>query len=508
MLWTIVLSVSVVVAIKVATCEPLPIEITGLGWHSPQAIFPSRYFFVWNKPVSAVVITSPADDRACRVWQQVFNETNFADKLVTIVRYKLVGDVCRGGIQIDVYGNDQSSSQPMARRVVTEDIWSEKCVCRRHDWPQLMKCREMSQQFKQIDSDLSIFNTSDGIDFDKVLDEMKSRFAEHRRSYSFCHYQVINNQAYKHCYGEYIGFAQFWDEMLRSLLSKTYIPDIEFVANLGDWPLSDKRTKPPLPVMSWCGSTDSNDIVLPTYELTESTLQMQGRVTLDVLSVFGKQSVKFDDKKEMLFWRGRDSNENRLKLIRLSKNHTSLINASLTNFFFFRDQMDELGPKSPYVSFFDFFQYKYQLNIDGTVAAYRLPYLLAGNSVVLKQESKYYEFFYHLLKPDVHYIAVDKELNNLVDNIDHLIKLNDSNNGSNNLWQLITESRQLVLDNLLPQHIYCYHMNFIDRYSSLLKNKIVLRPEMTKVFVDSDTDCHCDDQQQQQADQLRDRQEL
>ena len=32
--------------------------------------------------------------------------------------------------------------------------------------------------------------------------------------------------------------------------------------------------------------------------------------------------------------------------------------------------------------------------MDGTVAAYRLPYLLAADSVVLKQEAKYYEHFY------------------------------------------------------------------------------------------------------------------
>ncbi len=41
------------------------------------------------------------------------------------------------------------------------------------------------------------------------------------------------------------------------------------------------------------------------------------------------------------------------------------------------------------------FQFKYQLNLDGTVAAYRFPFLLAGNSVVLKQDSKYVEHFYN-----------------------------------------------------------------------------------------------------------------
>ena len=39
-------------------------------------------------------------------------------------------------------------------------------------------------------------------------------------------------------------------------------------------------------------------------------------------------------------------------------------------------------------------QHKYQINVDGTVAAYRLPYLLASDAVVLKQDSPYYEFFY------------------------------------------------------------------------------------------------------------------
>lgn len=63
------------------------------------------------------------------------------------------------------------------------------------------------------------------------------------------------------------------------------------------------------------------------------------------------------------------------------------------------------------------FKYKYQLNIDGTVAAYRLPYLLAGNSVVFKQDSTYYEHFYSELKPFVHYIPIKRDLSDLVDKI-------------------------------------------------------------------------------------------
>ncbi len=62
-------------------------------------------------------------------------------------------------------------------------------------------------------------------------------------------------------------------------------------------------------------------------------------------------------------------------------------------------------------------QYKYQLNIDGTVAAYRLPYLLAGGALVFKQDSEYYEHFYTDLKPWVHYVPFKRDLSDLEEKI-------------------------------------------------------------------------------------------
>ena len=51
---------------------------------------------------------------------------------------------------------------------------------------------------------------------------------------------------------------------------------MEFFVNLGDWPLVKLKTNP-LPILSWCGSDDTLDIVMPTYDLTESTLETMGR---------------------------------------------------------------------------------------------------------------------------------------------------------------------------------------------------------------------------------------
>lgn len=55
--------------------------------------------------------------------------------------------------------------------------------------------------------------------------------------------------------------------------------------------------------------------------------------------------------------------------------------------------------------------------MDGTVAAYRFPYLMLGNSLVLKQDSPYYEHFYTHLKPGVHYIPVKRDLSDLIEKI-------------------------------------------------------------------------------------------
>ncbi len=51
------------------------------------------------------------------------------------------------------------------------------------------------------------------------------------------------------------------------------------------------------------------------------------------------------------------------------------------------------------------------------MAAYRLPYLLVGDSVVLKQDSSYYEHFYNELRPWQHYIPIRANLGDLLEKI-------------------------------------------------------------------------------------------
>lgn len=170
------------------------------------------------------------------------------------------------------------------------------------------------------------------------------------------------------------------DSTLLSLTRKVILPDIEFFVNLGDWPLVPNNA-PSYPIFSWCGSEDTRDIVMPTYDITESSLNgmrrykkrfitfivynnklfihslcFENRVTVDMLSVQGNTGPPWEEKTEQLFWRGRDSRRERLGLIDISRKYPKLFNTSITNFFFFRDQMDKYGPGENNVPFFDFFK--------------------------------------------------------------------------------------------------------------------------------------------------------
>lgn len=128
--------------------------------------------------------------------------------------------------------------------------------------------------------------------------------------------------------------------------------------NLGDYPLNSKRESGILPIISWCGSTNSNDMVLPTYDLTESTIEMMSRQNLDVFTVQANSKPAWKDKISKAFWRGRDSRQERLNLVSLSKENPHLIDAALTHMFFYRqpEHLEKYGPTVERTPFFDFFR--------------------------------------------------------------------------------------------------------------------------------------------------------
>lgn len=76
----------------------------------------------------------------------------------------------------------------------------------------------------------------------------------------------------------------FMDSVLKSFTRRVLLPDIEFFMNLGDWPLVKKNGKI-YPVFSWCGSDETADIILPTYDITESSLEAMDRFYINLIII-------------------------------------------------------------------------------------------------------------------------------------------------------------------------------------------------------------------------------
>ncbi len=77
-----------------------------------------------------------------------------------------------------------------------------------------------------------------------------------------------------------------------------------------------------------------------------------------MFSIQSHRSPRFGEKLSRAFWRGRDSNLARLDLVLMSKQEPSLLDAALTNVFFFQEpeQMKKYGPVVNHVNFYDFFK--------------------------------------------------------------------------------------------------------------------------------------------------------
>ncbi|MBN3307191.1 KDEL1 protein, partial [Amia calva] len=415
-------------------------------------VLPARFFYIQAVDTTGTNLTSSPGENTfqakitapgeqfSRIWVQVLDRKDGS----FLVRYRMYASY--SSLQIEVLLQDRQVAQSPYN--LRGPVYHENCHCPEASsakWLQNMHCPETITQIMQ---DLQ----------------------------SLCHYTIKDNQVYIKTHGEHVGFRIFMDALLLSLTRKVKVPDIEFFVNLGDWPLEKRKPKEKIyPIFSWCGSIDTRDIVMPTYDITESILETMGRVSLDMMSVQANTGPSWEDKNSSAFWRGRDSRKERLELVKLGRHNPSLIDAAFTNFFFFKHDESLYGPLVEHVSFFDFFKYKYQINIDGTVAAYRLPYLLAGNSVVLKHDSIYYEHFYIDLKPWEHYIPFKSDLSDLLE------KIQWSKDNDKEAKKIGKAGQEFARTNLMGDHIFCYYFKLFQEYANLQVSEPKVRDGMELV---------------------------
>lgn len=253
-------------------------------------------------------------------------------------------------------------------------------------------------------------------------------------------------------------------DLLRTLCKERQLPDMEFFINKRDFPiLKTDSTEPyehmwdsdimPLrshnydtyaPILGMVTSTNFADIPMPTGDDWSRVCRSEGKFfpqTCD-RSYQMKSELSWRERKPIAVFRGAstgpgvtiDTNP-RLKLAFLSKtlpkeaDGLQLLDAGITSWnlrprklkgqkFLRTIEIASLpfklvSPLSPNEQA----GYKYLINVDGHVCAYRLSLELGSGSCVLLQESKYKLWYSSLLKPYTHFVPIKSDLSDIIQQI-------------------------------------------------------------------------------------------
>jgi hypothetical protein len=247
------------------------------------------------------------------------------------------------------------------------------------------------------------------------------------------------------------------NHLMKELCEKRRLPDIELFINRRDFPqIKTTSTEPynhiydssnqPLkshhylkyaPILSSSVAEGFADIVMPTFEdWARAHYQETGEVFPNACRKYPVvQQVAWMDKIEKAVFRGAttgagfDAKTNqRLRAYKISKTRTDLFDFGFTKWnlrprkyegqkYLQTIEMDDY-PVSAHMSLDQQAKYKYILNLEGHVAAYRLSYELSSGSVVLLAGSKWKIWYSDYIKPYVHYVPVAENLEDLITQIE------------------------------------------------------------------------------------------
>ena len=297
----------------------------------------------------------------------------------------------------------------------------------------------------------------------------------------------------------YSVFPQFF-YLLKQTLSSHTVKDCEFIYNKKDFPIlkknldhpydhlfnknsiknfKDKYTKPLLPFLSSCSSPKFQDQVVPTPDDIDIVYQLYFPIdcknNYDLKLNSNRDNIKWNQKINRAVFRGKATgcgvlidNNQRLKLCSIAAKNNNKIDAGITGWNkrkkAYNGKIYQIEPhkfnfrKADKLTRNEMFKYKYLINVDGHVRAYRLSYELMSNSIVLLVESSndYYLFYEHLLKPYVHYIPVKKDLSNIIEQIKYC------DNNQDKCIEIVKNANNLMKKVLTNDYLTSYLSNILN----------------------------------------------
>jgi protein glucosyltransferase len=228
-------------------------------------------------------------------------------------------------------------------------------------------------------------------------------------------------------------------DMLQTSANLVSLPDVEFLINMWDHPKVPQQNIEP--VFAMYADDVHNDVAVTAAHAWDDKRHAYPQPHTE----FGtSQCPQFRARKPKVFFRGGSCTGpteayrawgwrfyNRKRVAVLSKQYPDLIDGGLVDFCGSRkvsklewpwdkqmvSEMRVEAPLKPRVPWHATCHYRYLLNLDGNAAASRLASLFHTGSAVFLANSPFYEWWYPLLKPWVHYVPVGRTLDDLVDRV-------------------------------------------------------------------------------------------
>jgi hypothetical protein len=271
-----------------------------------------------------------------------------------------------------------------------------------------------------------------------------------------------NNCHFRNLFPRYEGElnTNIYKNLLETLVKERVIPDVEFFINDRDFPLLKKDFTEPYnhlydndsikieekyqydkmaPIFSKSITNEFADMLIPT---NDDWLKACNHYFLDDCSnklhnnEWSKINMNWSTKKSICIFRGSATgcgitidNNMRLKAADLSMQYPDILDAAITDWNArpkkYMNKPIEIINTSKFnfkladkkITNIEKSNYKYILNIDGFVSAFRLSSELSMNSVILIVKSEYKLWFSDLLIEYKHYVPIKSDLSNLIEQI-------------------------------------------------------------------------------------------
>lgn len=289
------------------------------------------------------------------------------------------------------------------------------------------------------------------------------------KSFFLCNIQ--NNELSWECYScNPNDFRiQMFTAAIAELCKIVHLPDVVFIVYPGEaftYPNNEA------PVFTWCKHQkwSKRSVFIPDYE----ALSGNDKILHD--AQLGSRLFPWNAKIDKAIWRGGTTGGwgfdfmPRLKLTQLSREIPELLDAKFTGIFPGQDESVFSPFLGNFVSVLDSVRYKYQILIDGHVSAFsRAHWQLFSNSVIFKNSSPWYQWFYRELRPYVHYIPYEADASDLEE------KIRWAMNNDDIAFAISQNANMFANENLKHSDIMLYTYILLNEYAKILDSTCTIQ---------------------------------